>query len=134
MTIQTRPTLPRKWIDPHLRAAAAKQLLMQPGHLLLVHQAGGHLLGYAAAGAVADILTLYVPENARRSGHAQALLQAFMQQAEAAGASALTLEVRAANTAAQALYQNAGLAEINRRSGYYENPADDAVVLSRSLV
>lgn len=120
--------IPTGWEDSVLSQAQVENLLAQAGHSLLQVQGGGHLLGCVAAGAQADIVTLYVPENLRRQGRAAALLQAFLAQAKTQGATGLSLEVRADNTGALALYTAAGLREVHRRVGYYGGV--DALVLS----
>ncbi len=119
ITVETLSALPAGWDDPVLNAAQAKALLAQSGFFLLVAQGGGHLLGSAAPAGRADIVTLYVPTALRRQGRAQALLGAFIVQAQAVGAAGLTLEVRADNASALALYSAAGLRVVHRRLGYY---------------
>lgn len=125
--VHTLAKLPAAWDDPVLTAPQAAALLAQPGHLLLQAEGGGHLLGMAVPGMAADILTLYVPDNLRRQGRAQALLAVFLAQARVVGASGLTLEVRADNVAALALYQAQGFTLRHRRVGYYAGV--DALVL-----
>ncbi len=39
------------------------------------------------------------------------------------------LEVRESNTAAQALYRKLGFVEIGRRSKYYDDPEETAIVM-----
>ncbi|MCA3243921.1 MAG: GNAT family N-acetyltransferase [Alphaproteobacteria bacterium] len=131
MEILRQTNLPVGWDDPVLHAAQAAAVLAQPGHVLLQATGGGHLLGLAVAGVPADILTLYVPTALRRQGRAYALLAAFLAQAQAVGASGLTLEVRADNAAALALYQAQGLTLRHRRVGYYGGV--DALVLGRDF-
>jgi [ribosomal protein S18]-alanine N-acetyltransferase len=120
-------TLPVWWDDPVLEQAEAASLLAQPGHVLLVAEVGGHLLGRSGMDENADIITIFVPPAQRQRGLATALLLAFMQQIKAAGGTGLTLEVRADNTAALALYNSAGLQQVHRRVGYYAGV--DAVVM-----
>jgi ribosomal-protein-alanine N-acetyltransferase len=43
------------------------------------------------------------------------------------------LEVRSGNKAAQALYEQAGFRAIARRTNYYSDPTEDAVVMSLVL-
>jgi ribosomal-protein-alanine N-acetyltransferase len=121
-------SLPAWWNDPIVSRAEGEAFLAQSGHLLLAEQTGGHLLGMALAGGTADIITLYVPEARRRQGVARHLLAEFMETAEAVGAVGLTLEVRADNEAAIALYQSFGLREVARRKGYYPDDVDALVL------
>ena len=77
------------------------------------------------------INTLAVAAAARRQGHATALLRAVMAEAEEAGARKATLEVRASNMAALALYERLGFRVSATRPGYYTNPPEDALILWR---
>jgi ribosomal-protein-alanine N-acetyltransferase len=123
--------VPDAWEDPIFTPTQAKNTLAQAGNILLQAQGGGHLLGFASAGAAADILTLYVPENLRRQGRAEALLQAFFAHAKAQGATGLTLEVRADNATAITIYTKLGLTEQHRRVGYYGGV--DALIMETIL-
>ena len=77
------------------------------------------------------INTLAVAPEFRRRGYATALLQAVMREAETEGAVKATLEVRASNAAALALYERLGFRISARRPGYYTNPQEDALILWR---
>ena len=77
------------------------------------------------------INTLAVAPEFRRRGHATSLLQAVMREAETEGAVKATLEVRASNAAALALYERLGFRISARRPGYYTNPQEDALILWR---
>lgn len=125
--IVTATVVPAAWDDPVLTVAQAQALLSQPGHTLLQAAGGGHLLGLAVAGANADIITLFVPLAVRRQGRAEALVLAWLAHAKQVGAQGLTLEVRADNTQAVALYTKVGLTLRHRRVGYYGQV--DALVL-----
>jgi ribosomal-protein-alanine N-acetyltransferase len=46
---------------------------------------------------------------------------------------AVDLEVRASNDPALKLYRGMGFSLVGRRDGYYRNPTEDAVLLTRSL-
>lgn len=77
------------------------------------------------------INTLAVAPEFRRRGYATALLQAVMEEAETEGAVKATLEVRASNAPALALYERLGFRISARRPGYYTNPQEDALILWR---
>ena len=95
----------------------------------------GFILGRAIAGE-AEILTLAVPPERRRSGIARALVEALAVQAQARGARTAYLEVAADNAPAIALYEQSGFSQVGLRRGYYRRggsaPAD-ALVMSRPL-
>lgn len=57
------------------------------------------------------------------------LLLVLVRRAIAHGAESITLEVRASNTAALALYRRFGFAPSGVRKDYYKDPTEDALVL-----
>jgi len=75
-----------------------------------------------------DIENVAVSAAWRGRGTGLALVQAIKTQAQYRHADALTLEVRASNAAARALYKKAGFTEAGIRRDYYANPPEDAVV------
>ncbi len=125
-------SLPPRWDDPVLSVAQAQNLLGQAGYVLMQAEEGGHILGVAVAGAVADVVTLFVPPTLRRQGIGAALVAAFIRHAQAAGATGVTLEVRADNMAAIDLYTAAGLAQVARRPAYYPD-GTAALVLTKQF-
>jgi [ribosomal protein S18]-alanine N-acetyltransferase len=84
----------------------------------------------------AEILTLAVLPEARRRGLGARLVAACLDEAAAADALRLHLEVGASNAAARALYARAGFVEAGRRPGYYRGASggatgpDDAVLMA----
>jgi [ribosomal protein S18]-alanine N-acetyltransferase len=120
---------PRPWT-----AAEFHQLLGEPTTLIVV-RTEGFALG-RIAGPEAELLTLAVHPEARRSGHATALVVAFEAAAAARGATVALLEVAVTNAAARALYARLGYAPAGRRPGYYVRPGAppvDALLLRRDL-
>lgn len=69
----------------------------------------------------------------RRRGIGAALLRRILKAGKDLGAAAAFLEVRAGNTAAQALYEACGLRTVGRRRNYYSAPPDDALIMSADL-
>jgi len=92
---------------------------------------GGFVLARVAADE-AEILTLAVAPAARRRGLARALLRRAANEAAAAGATSLFLEVADDNAAARALYAAEGFTEVGRRRRYYPG-GGDALVLRRAI-
>lgn len=91
----------------------------------IVAAEGDAVLGYAALSTVLDEASLdkiAVAPASRRQGIGKALLDAVIARCRAQGMATLTLEVRASNQAAIALYENARFAPVGRRNNYYENP------------
>jgi [ribosomal protein S18]-alanine N-acetyltransferase len=80
-----------------------------------------------------QIDNLAVAEQWRRQGIGEALLQSALSQSSGLGALAATLEVRSANATARAFYEKEGFAPVGLRKGYYADPPDDALLLSRQI-
>lgn len=77
----------------------------------------------------AHITTLAVDGEARRQGIGKALIVELLLKAQEAGMLCATLEVRASNVAAVALYENLGFTTTARRKKYYPNNKEDALVM-----
>jgi ribosomal-protein-alanine N-acetyltransferase len=75
------------------------------------------------------INTLAVAPAERRKGVATLLLTHVMAETSKEGARRATLEVRASNEAALALYRRLGFTVRGKRQGYYRNPDEDALIL-----
>ena len=69
---------------------------------------------------------------ARRHGVGDALLDVFCRFGQA-HLSFLTLEVRASNAPAIALYRKHGFQEAGRRKNYYQQPREDAIIMTREF-
>jgi ribosomal-protein-alanine N-acetyltransferase len=94
------------------------------------------IAGYVIALTAADlgeILNLAVAPPDRRQGLGGELLDAGISAVEARGAREIFLEVRESNKAALGLYGSRGFAALSRRSRYYRNPVEDALVLRRAV-
>lgn len=85
------------------------------------------------SGDECELANLAVDPVRRRSGLGALLLDALLARASAEALFVIFLEVRASNTAAQALYASRRFHEVGRRSMYYKNPAEDALILRRDL-
>ena len=92
----------------------------------------GNIAGYIVIETVAPegfIFNVCVTPAYRRQGLARAMLLQAMEAAKThCGAEAFTLEARASNTAARALYESLGFLYEGIRPGYYECPREDAVI------
>ncbi len=92
------------------------------------------LVGYAGLNRVLDegyITNIATDPDHRRQGIAQALLSKLISIAVTEKLAFLTLEVRRSNEAAQLLYQKNGFETVGMRRGYYEKPAEDALLMTR---
>ena len=94
------------------------------------------VVGYAGVQVILDegyITNIAVRPEGRRQGIAAKLLQVFMDFAKANQLSFLTLEVRASNYDAIALYGSRGFRSMGRRKNYYEHPREDALIMTREF-
>jgi ribosomal-protein-alanine N-acetyltransferase len=96
---------------------------------------GSHeLLGYVCRWLVGDevhILNLAVHPEHRQRGIGRMLVQLVLEEADAHGATLVTLEVRRENAAAGALYRTLGFTETGVRKNYYGR-GHDAIIMSRT--
>jgi ribosomal-protein-alanine N-acetyltransferase len=80
-----------------------------------------------------EILNLAVAPEWRRHGCGARLLRLVLRMAANMGIGRAVLEVRSGNLAALALYTGQGFTQVGRRSGYYHDSGEDALVLACSL-
>lgn len=93
------------------------------------------LVGYAGGWVVdgdVQILKVAVVPDMRRRGIARELLARVAGDARNLGASTSSLEVRAGNAGAQALYERLGYKSLGKRPRYYSD-GEDAVIMSGPL-
>lgn len=91
----------------------------------------GEIAGYAGSMYAVDeahVTNIAVAPEFRRQGVARLLLHSLATEAIRRQMSALTLEVRVGNEAAQGLYREFGFAPAGVRQRYYEN-SEDALVM-----
>lgn len=106
--------------------------LTNPQSIFLVAYSGETVVGFGGVWLCVDeahITTLAVTPEARRQGIGRAMMLQLLSRARAAGMTCSTLEVRAGNEAAIALYRELGYVETARRRGYYPDNKEDAVVM-----
>ena len=100
--------------------------------IFVVRDESGVIVAFCLCWVIFDELhinTLAVSPDRRRRGVATLLMQHVLGEAAQEGARKATLEVRASNQAALALYERLGFRVTARRPGYYTNPQEDALIL-----
>ena len=120
----------RELLERELRRTAGDQEGYEAAYLAA--RAEGGLLGYVGmwlCWGEAHVLTLAVAPRRRRTGVATALLDAALQHAVARGCQYATLEYRASNRAAAAMYAKFGFETVGRRKGYYHDTGEDAIIV-----
>lgn len=106
--------------------------LPEERRIYLVARIDGEVVGHAGLMFAADdghVTTVAVDPARQGSGIATRLLLVLVRGAVRQGATALTLEVRAGNQAAQALYRRFGFVEAGVRERYYPENDEDAVIM-----
>lgn len=99
----------------------------------LVVRVGGRLVAFAGLWLMADeahVTTFAVHPDWRRRGIAQRLMVAVLELSLEIGVQRMTLEVRAGNQAAQALYRRFGFIDVGRRPRYYTDDNEDALIMT----
>ena len=110
-------------IDPNIKA--------QPRTALVVEQEGT-VAGFIVGRQVQDeweIENIAVTGAARRCGMGSRLVGELLDLVRKRGGKSVFLEVRESNHAARSLYEKWAFLEVGRRKMYYQNPAEDALVL-----
>lgn len=99
----------------------------------IVARAGERIVGFAGIWLMVDeahVTTFGVHPDWRRQAIGRQLLVNLTELSIAIGARRMTLEVREANVAAQALYRGFGFEMAGRRAGYYTDDGEDALVMT----
>ena len=92
------------------------------------------VLGYVGLMYVLDegyISNVAVSPEHRRQGIADNLIDHLCTICEAHGLSFVSLEVRAGNAPAVALYEKHGFHRVGLRKNYYERPREDALIMTK---
>ena len=99
--------------------------------LWLVAVEDGVVAGYVGSQTVlqeADMMNIAVGDGFRRRGIAKMLVEELIRRLDAYQ---LTLEVRASNAPAIALYESLGFTQVGLRKNYYHKPKEDALILRK---
>ena len=102
--------------------------------LWLVAVEGDTVAGYVGSQTVCgetDMMNVAVTADYRRRGIAEKLVLALVEELKKIESHCLTLEVRASNAPAQALYEKLGFKQVGLRPRYYQNPREDALILRK---
>ena len=119
--------------DPWSANSVASELT-NPLSCWLVALESDTVVGYIGSQTVmgeTDMMNVAVHPDHRRKGIAVSLIHALVQKLKECESHCLTLEVRASNAPAIALYEKLGFTEAGRRRNYYRNPKEDALILRK---
>ncbi len=121
---------PRATFEAELAASHARLVVGRP-------RIGAPAIAFCNYWLVADELHIHAiathPDH-RRAGLGAQLLAHVLADARAHGAALATLEVRAGNRPAIALYLRAGFATVHTRPRYYQDNGEDALIMTLGLV
>ena len=120
------------WSEASIRSELRNEL-----SLWLVAVEDGRVLGYVGSQTVlgeSDMMNLAVRPDFRRRGIGRALVEALCEALRVEKAVSLTLEVRASNEAAKALYAALGFTSVGCRPRYYSRPTEDAELFRKELI
>lgn len=115
------------WTKEDFQLASQKE-----GNLYLVGEVNGQVVGYVGCWGILDegyIYNVAVDAIYRRQGIAYQLLLEVILQMTNRGISSMTLEVRASNQGAIALYESLGFVNVGIRKDFYVKPIEDAVIM-----
>ena len=119
--------------DPWSERSVASEL-DNPLSVWLVAMEGERLAGYVGSQTVmgeTDMMNIAVDPEFRRRGIAGQLVDALVAELKTRQSHCLTLEVRASNEPARALYEKLGFQQVGLRKNYYRNPKEDALILRK---
>ena len=118
--------LKEAWSEETCRAQ-----LDNPNDHTLVAYADGRAAGFLSCWCIAgeaEINNICVLPEYRRQGIARAMFAAIFDELK--DAERWVLEVRASNTAAAALYESLGFIKAGVRKNFYDDPIEDAVIMT----
>lgn len=119
--------------DPWTRDAIMSEV-NNPLSLWVVAIDGEQLAGYVGSQSVlgwADMMNLAVAPEYRRQRIGKGLIEELITRLKDIDVTQLSLEVRASNEPAIALYEKMGFAQVGRRPNYYFHPKEDALILRK---
>ncbi|CDA05471.1 ribosomal protein S18-alanine N-acetyltransferase [Blautia sp. CAG:257] len=110
--------------------------LMKKDTMFFVVEEKERILGYCSMMTVldeGDILNVAVRSDRQKEGIGQFLVDSMLRMAEMQGIRLVHLEVRQGNGIARRLYQRLGFKEDGLRRDYYENPVENAVLMTKTM-
>ena len=121
--------------DPWSENSVASEL-KNPLSCWLVAEEDGVVAGYVGSQTVmdeSDMMNVAVHPDYRRKGVAEKLVMELVEALKKRDSRCLTLEVRASNEPARALYEKLGFVQVGLRKNYYRNPREDALILRKEF-
>ena len=120
--------------DPWSYESLEHDILNNKLSFYIVAEVEGVVCGYVGIWNIVDeghITNVAVSPDYRRKHIASNMLDVLIASCQEAGVERFTLEVRAGNEPAKALYAGKGFKEISVRKGYYQDNGEDAIIMWR---
>ena len=102
--------------------------------MFLVVEEKEQILGYCGLLMVldeGDVLNVAVRKDRQREGIGNFLMESMMRLAAERGINIIHLEVRKGNETAVRLYERLGFKKDGIRKGYYTDPVEDAILMTK---
>lgn len=102
--------------------------------MFLVVEEKGQILGYCGLLMVldeGDVTNVAVRRDRQKEGIGNFLMESLVRLSEGLGVRTIHLEVRESNEGAVRLYERIGFRRDGIRKKYYENPVEDAILMTR---
>ena len=115
---------------------ALAEEIENPNARFFVALCGEQVAGYIGAHNIVGevyITNVAVAPDYRWQGVATQLIERLVEISRAEKAEFITLEVRENNTSAQELYEKQGFGVVGKRKAFYENPREDAILMTINL-
>ncbi|CUX41312.1 tRNA (adenosine(37)-N6)-threonylcarbamoyltransferase complex dimerization subunit type 1 TsaB [Clostridium sp. C105KSO13] len=109
----------------------------QPGSICIGAEKSGRLAGYALAydmAGEAEIARIAVEMESRKQGVGKSLMRKLEEICKDRNIQKILLDVRESNEPARTFYRKEGFREDGVRHNIYDNPKEDAVLMSREPV
>jgi ribosomal-protein-alanine N-acetyltransferase len=122
------------WSETTFRGEIQNTSVSYP--LVVIRRPGDEVVAYIIFWHIRDdvqVNNIAVRPDCRGLGLGEALMRFAIDKVRGAGATFMTLEVRASNTAAVTLYKKLGFEALGTRKNYYTKPDEDAQVMGLVL-
>lgn len=104
--------------------------------VFFLYEENGEILGYAGMQLVLDegyITNVAVTKRARKKGIGTALIDTLINFGKNNKLAFISLEVRQSNLNAISLYTKCGFKNMGKRKNFYQNPTEDANILTKEF-
>lgn len=135
-TVEAVEALERECFSSPWSLDSLVEELSNPLSVFYIARSAEGVVGYVGMHHILDegyLTNLAVTASFRRQGVARALLDQVLAYGEEHELQMVTLEVRASNEPAIALYKRFDFEQEGRRKSYYQDPVEDALIMTRKL-